>query len=141
MPLEDESFEMIITSPPYLNKVSYLESYRLERALFFSSKNIPLFHSFVGDLPKKGVLQVLELYKKDMEAFLGETERILIDGGVATVVVENTYLRDVDVRFDTDVFVAEVGESLGMEAEIWVAREERGGGISVRESIVLLKKG
>ena len=141
MPLEDESVEVIITSPPYLNRVNYLESYRLEMALLFPGRRPPLFHSFVGELPRKGVLQVLELYKKDMEKFLEEAERVLMRGGRAAVVVENTYLRDVDVGFETDVFVAEAAESLGMDSEVWIARVERGGGMVVRESIVLLKKG
>ncbi|MCF3653065.1 MAG: hypothetical protein L2C94_002725 [Aigarchaeota archaeon] len=38
--LEDEMFDAIITSPPYLNKIEYTKVYRIEYELFFGDVKI-----------------------------------------------------------------------------------------------------
>ena len=149
LPLEAESVDAVITSPPYLNFVDYTKLYALELSLLVSSSQDIMdlrkqsMRSHVGadsrgssgewdGLPRllesisafdsgdEKIPVVFEGYFKDLFQSISEVARVLKPGGVAVFVVGNSALPGVTV--DVDLILAEMGESLGLSCEdIWVA--------------------
>lgn len=56
----EEKVDLVITSPPYLNKIEYLKEYEVEHLLFFKGKGLPPLRSSFG-LP--------ETYFRDLSKF------------------------------------------------------------------------
>lgn len=148
LPLEDESIDFVVTSPPYLNFVDYTKIYALELGLLVSSaKELDelrkkSLRSHVGAEYKKEDVEwsglqplldrvtkssegdriplVVEGYLKDLFLSVRETERVLKKEGNAVYVVANAALPGITV--DVDLMLAEMGQKLGLSVEgIWVA--------------------
>ncbi|MBN2014072.1 MAG: hypothetical protein JW778_02730 [Candidatus Altiarchaeota archaeon] len=143
LPLEPESIDLCITSPPYLNWVDYTKIYGLELALLVDSSEElrslrrKSFRSHVGaddrrriDFRSEKVKEVMENvsestfvrkpgivegYFEDMYMSLGSIFSALRDGGKAALVVGNVCLPGITV--DTDLIVAELGEQIGFTLE------------------------
>jgi SAM-dependent methyltransferase len=146
IPIEGETVDAVITSPPYLNFVDYTKVYALELSLLVSSANdmeayrrmslrshvaaeyeggVPneiediLKRVTVIDSGRDKVPTVVESYLTDMYLNLREVARSLRSGGCAAYVVGNATLPGVSV--DVDLMLAEMGERLGLKADgIWV---------------------
>jgi len=170
LPVEDESVDAVITSPPYLNNIDYTKVYALELSLLLSSGaeleelRKKSLRSHVGAVYDDGVSsgltetlkhvvrvkegsmpQVVEGYAKDMSLVLAETARVLKSGGAAVYVVANAVMPSVEV--DVDLMLAEEAGRFGLKAEaVWAANIRRADirGVSaprpVRESAVVLRK-
>ncbi len=148
LPFDDETFDAVITSPPYMNKIEYTQMYRIEEELFFPGRRVSGIRSFVGlQLMEKGYLHTLDLYVEDLRKCVEEMYRVLKRGGRAAVVIAGSYIRELDLVFEADVELARMAEETGFKVrkivvarEIWatVKRTKKVG--RVRESIVLLKK-
>ena len=159
MPFEDESFDALITSPPYLNNIDYTKVYGLELSLlemsfrataearkgslrsFITSKaeaeNLPPeIEEIASRIPIAGT------YFADMENVLKETKRVLKPGCSSCCVVSNSVIHETHIPVDE--ILAEIGERLGMEAEIMVGLERtadvRPVKVKTRESAVILRK-
>ncbi|MEM6385508.1 MAG: hypothetical protein AAF718_04640 [Pseudomonadota bacterium] len=134
---DDEYFDAILTSPPYLNAIDYMRGHKLalvwmgfrigelrsirsgsigaekapeegEEAL---GKMIKAFGDLSG-LPRRHI-RMIERYSVDLSTSLGEAARVLRKGGTATYVVGNSCLKGVFVQNSEAVAVA--GEIAGME--------------------------
>ena len=129
--LEDESFDAIITSPPYLNKIEYTKVYRIEYELFFGDVKIDPVRSYIGLNPKNVVDQFPELnlpeaakaYFHDMKLCLEEMFRVLKPGGRAAIVVAGGVFPDRVV--ESDKLMIRLAEKTGFEAERMIAVNKR----------------
>lgn len=93
--IEDESFDLIVTSPPYLNKIEYTKVYRVEYELFMPNVRFGQIRSYLGiDIKKMeegdkygNLPPVARAYFIDMEKAIGEMYRVLKPGGQLVLVV------------------------------------------------------
>ena len=148
LPFEDESFDAIITSPPYMNKIEYAQVYRIEEGLFFPGRRPAPMRSFVGlKLLDRGYLHTLDMYREDLQKAIEEMYRVLKRGGNAAVVIAGSYIKELGVVFEADVEVAKMAEETGFKVKkivvartLWATKKRTKKVGKVRESIVLLKK-
>jgi len=121
--LETKSFDAVVTSPPYLNKLEYTKAFDVEEALLKELVGIDSAKAYLGaDLgrgktvfPKLGLPDMAEAYFFDMELCLGEMYRVLREGGKAALVVGQGVFPDGIV--ESDAFIAKLAESVGFSVE------------------------
>ena len=119
--INDESIDMVITSPPYLNAIDYLRGHRLslvwlgyqlsglrmirsgsvgaERGPDAHQGNVDEIVATMGrieDLPARHE-GMIRRYAHDVNCIVREVSRVLRPGGYATFVVGNSCLKDVFV--------------------------------------------
>ena len=119
--ISDQSVDMVITSPPYLNAIDYLRGHRLSlvwlghrlselrviRSGSVGTERGPVAHQggveeivgamgSIGDLPSRWQGMVRR-YAHDVNCIVREVSRVLRRGGSATFVVGNSCLKDVFV--------------------------------------------
>ena len=160
--IANETIDLVITSPPYLNNIDYSKIYGLELSLLSMSKSeaeimrMLAIRSFIGrDMnvgseampPEVGEIgekiQIIGTYFKDMEAAIIEMYRVLRPGGVAYVNVSNSVIHETHVLVD-EVF-AEMAERIGFsEVEIIVGAERiadiKPSKVKTRESVIVMRK-
>jgi len=158
--LEDESADIIVTSPPYLNNIDYSKVYGLELSLLNMSKgeaeqtrkrsvrsfivrrmDVDEMPPEVGDVGYK--IPIVGTYFKDMESTMREMFRVLKPGKSAYVIVSNSVIHQTHVLVDE--VLAEIGERIGFSENQIIVGSERIADvkphkIKTRESIVLLRK-
>ncbi|MEM3437143.1 MAG: DNA methyltransferase [Nitrososphaerales archaeon] len=151
--LQNDFFDAVITSPPYLNKIEYTKVYSIEYELFFKEFEIDSLRSYIGLNPKhiKDIFPELNLpdvakaYLQDMNDALKEIYRVLKDDAKCSMVVaEGTFP---DRIVPVDLLIANLAEKIGFKVErIIIANErvvtrERTFKIGkARESIIIMKK-
>jgi len=159
LPLENESCDVIVTSPPYLNNIDYSKVYGLELSLLTldeettKSARERLLSSFIkkrtekiGYLPEVGDvgirIPVVGAYFADMEKSLSEMKRVLKKDCGAYVIVSNSVIFGEHVLVDE--ILAAIGERLGMESRIIVGgyriADVKPQRIKTRESVVVFRK-
>ncbi len=136
LPLENESVDLIVTSPPYAsNAIDYMRAHKFSlvwlgmavnhltelRSTYIGSDKVTDF-SFesLPPLPEKVISQlsrsderkgmVLRRYYSEMKRVLGEIQRMLKPAKAAVLVVGSSVMRGIDTQ--TDRCLAEIGESL-----------------------------
>lgn len=158
--MEEESADIVVTSPPYLNNIDYSKVYGLELSLLEMSKaeaeqtRMRSVRSFigrgmevqemppeVGDLGFK--IPIIGTYFKDMEESLREMHRALRPRKAAYVIVANSVIHQTHVLVDE--VLAEIGERIGFSENSIIVGSERVADVRpqkvrTRESIVLLRK-
>ncbi len=123
LPLDSESIDLVITSPPYLNAIDYMRGHKLsliwmghhiESLREIRGKSIgaesadsePLQKDIEGVLEAMGRVQrlperfqrMIERYVKDMDAVVSEISRVLVAKGQAVIVVGDCTLRGTYIR-------------------------------------------
>jgi SAM-dependent methyltransferase len=124
LPVEDETIDMIITSPPYLNAIDYLRGHKLslvwmghqiEEIRSLRSQNVgtecssrPFLDDHLvehtlkemGDTSRlsERIRGMLARYVRDMNAVFAEVSRVLKHRGTAVLVVGNSTIRGVFVQ-------------------------------------------
>ncbi len=149
LPFAGGTFDAVITSPPYLNKIEYQSVYWPEEQLFFGGRSFPALRSFIGqnsaaDFP--GLKQPsAKAYFSDMKKVLAELYRVCRPGANLAFVIGNACFPDGVV--DCDTILSDLAVSVGFQpGDIWCVstrwctrnRVEKVG--QMRESIVFLKK-
>ncbi len=148
LPFEDNYFDAVITSPPYMNKIEYAQVYRIEEGLFFPGRRVRGVRSFVGmELTDRGIFQTLDMYREDLRRAIEEMYRVLRPEGRVAIVIAGSYIRELDLLYEADVDVAKMAEDVGFEVrkiivarELWATKRRTIKVGRVRESIVLLRK-
>ncbi len=158
MPLQSESVDVIITSPPYLNKIEYTQVYSIENELFFGKQERGL-PSAIGLDVRLDPKEILELhnylkgddpliaykYFRDMKKVIEEMYRVTKPGGKVVIVVGNGCFPDRVI--ESDYIVTQLAQDIGFsQSNILVVnqrlcmrdRVKRVG--PLRESVVILKK-
>ncbi|MGB9660377.1 MAG: DNA methyltransferase [Nitrososphaerales archaeon] len=151
--LQDDFFDVVITSPPYLNKIEYTKVYSIEYELFFEDFKIDSLRSYIGLNPKhvKDLFPELNLpdaakaYLQDMNDALKEIYRVMKDNAKCAMVVAEGAFPDRIVP--VDLLMANLAEGMGFKVErIVVANrrvvtKDRTFKIGrARESVVIMKK-
>ncbi len=159
IPLDSETIDLVVTSPPYLNNVDYTKVYGLELSLLYLDKNIAKeirgesVRSFItsneapdavpeeiGDIGYK--VPVIGNYFSDLEKALVEIKRVLKPNAACYLVIGNS------VVYGTEIFVDELLAAIairyGMDAGIIVGSERiadvKPRKVKIRESIVVVRK-
>ncbi len=92
----DTKVDVIVTSPPYLNKIEYKNVYRIENELFFSDVPKPPIRSYFGlregkEFPIREIIGDYDdnvlAYFQDIYESLKEMYRVLEKGGKAHIVI------------------------------------------------------
>ncbi|MEM5785252.1 MAG: DNA methyltransferase [Candidatus Aenigmatarchaeota archaeon] len=137
----DCSFDFVITSPPYLNKIEYTSIYKTEFSLFFDFPETKL-RSYIGEKTDK---DIAEAYFEDMNKVLNELYRVCKENAYLIIVIGGGCFPDKVVLVDE--ILAENAKQIGFKPEkIFIARKSwctRARTIKVgqiRESILILKK-
>ncbi|MCS7115928.1 MAG: class I SAM-dependent methyltransferase [Nitrososphaerota archaeon] len=150
--LPDEEFDLIVTSPPYLNKIEYTKVYRIEYELFFPHVKVDALRSYIGmnvnvkdDLfPELRLPLAAKAYLYDINRSLEEMKRVLKVGArIALVIAEGAFP---DRIVPCDLLVAELAERIGFHVDkILVAAERvvtRDRTVKIgraRESVILMQ--
>lgn len=141
LPLDDDSVDMVMTSPPYLVAIDYLRGHRMslvwmghtlsalrelrgtsvgsERSHADIGEHEALLAKVLGEAPKR-TYGVLRRYVNDLATVLTETVRVLRCGGRATFVVADATLFGVPVAVSN--LLDELARDAGLEP---VERTER----------------
>ncbi|MFQ6087030.1 MAG: DNA methyltransferase [Candidatus Bathyarchaeia archaeon] len=151
--LESESFDAVVTSPPYLNKLEYTKAFDVEEALLKELIDTDSTKAYLGAdsergrdvFPKFGLPDIAKAYFFDMKLCLKEMYRVLRGGGKAALVVGQGVFPDRIV--ESDLLIAKLAKSVGFNVEKRlivnrrVATRERTVKIGVAlESVLLLAK-
>jgi len=157
---ENETADVIVTSPPYLNNIDYSKVYGLELSLLALDKRITAttrarsVRSFITstafdslELPEEvrefaDKIPIVGSYFSDMRSVLLEMHRILRPGGVVGFVVGNSVIHETHILVDE--VIGEMAEKIGFDVEIVVGLERiadvRPAKVKTRESMIMMKK-
>ena len=138
LPIDDESVDLVITSPPYANAIDYMRAHKFSLAWLGEpiSKLSELRSTYIGsensrgtiadDLPKGAAQCVSELAQRDprkarvlqkylveMRTALAEIFRVLRAGTAAGMVVGPSTMRG--IRVQTQQHLAEISKQLGFD--------------------------
>ncbi len=121
--LPDETFDAIITSPPYLNKIEYTTVYRIEYELFLPGVKVDAVRSYLGlnpknvedPFPEMDLPIIAKAYFSDMKKALSEMFRVLKPKGKVALVVAGGVFPDRVV--ESDILIARLAESVGFNVE------------------------
>ena len=140
LPIADDSVDIVITSPPYLNAIDYIrghkfsliwmghsiDSLREVRATNVGTETQSVANRLVDDpatdhilslmCPLSGLskrqIRMLRQYVNDMRTVLSETKRVLRKGGKAILVVGNCNLRETFIQNSEGIIA--ISKQLGM---------------------------
>ncbi len=146
--LNVENVDLIITSPPYLNKIEYKNVYRIENKLFFSLSPRPPIRSYFGlrEEEKFEVENIIGDYDPNVLAYfddiyksLKEMHRVLNEGGKAYIIIGDgvSGSKVIDVLKIT----RELAEDVGFTAEHLYVGNERTATTPTRRKIGVLREG
>jgi hypothetical protein len=139
LPLPDESVDVVVSSPPYLNAIDYLRGHKFSLVWMghlvgelrrLRASNIGTEASAGADVSTERVSKALSRmgrierlpsrqrnllarYVADMDATIGELARVLIRGGRAVIVVGDCTMRGVFVR--NSGAIAQLARTHGLE--------------------------
>ncbi len=157
---ENNSADLIVTSPPYLNNIDYSKIYGLELSLLGMDKRItsetrsrsirsfitsasfdasalsPEVQEFADKIP------IVGSYFSDIQRVVKDMYRILRPNGIAGFVVGNSVIHETHILVDE--IIAEMAGTIGFECEIVVGLERtadvRPAKVKTRESLIIMKK-
>lgn len=154
LPIDDNSIDFVITSPPYLNKIEYTNIYKTEYELFFDLPATKL-RSHIADkiadisdnseIEEIKDLPIAQSYFSDMKKVLLELARVCKPSAKLAVIIAGGCFPDRAVQ--SDEILARTAEQIGFSVkEILIARNswctrnrtEKVG--HIRESIIVLEK-
>ncbi|MCP8310183.1 MAG: hypothetical protein L6N94_01620 [Candidatus Methylarchaceae archaeon HK01M] len=121
--LQDNYFDSVITSPPYLNKIEYTKVYSIEYELFFRDVKFDNLRSYIGLNPKNvkdlfpelNLPEIAKAYLQDMNDSLKEIYRVMKDCSKCAIVIAEGAFPDRIVPID--ILMADLAERMGLKVE------------------------
>jgi len=152
--VDDESVDIVITSPPYLNKIEYKNIYRIENELFFREVSKPPIRSFFG-LRREENFEIKKIignydvnalaYFNDINMSLKEIYRVLKKDSKAHIVVGDALIGEKII--DVLNITAKLSERIGFEVEKIIIGNKRIATTpqrikigTLREGMIIIKK-
>jgi hypothetical protein len=141
LPLESESIDLVITSPPYLNAIDYLRGHKMslvwmghrietlrkirresvgaECGASVSEQEISNIVQKMGRVHRlqERFQKMIQRYVKDMNGVMSEISRVLVPAGQAVMVMGDCTLRRIYIRNSTGIRLLAGIHGLGLISE------------------------
>lgn len=133
LPIDDNSIDAIITSPPYSFAIDYLKNDQPQ--LEYLGYNLDVLRQNMIGLQGRGLENKLELYFLEMNQALSEMKRVTKSQSPIVIIVGNNEIQTKGVRLDTKII--ELGENQGLHLDLNLKKPIRGLQNSMKEEAIL----
>ena len=133
LPIDDNSIDAIITSPPYSFAIDYLKNDQPQ--LEYLGHNLEILRQEMIGLQGRGVENKLEIYFDKMNQALGEMKRVSKKNAPVVIIIGTNDIQTNGVRLETKVI--ELGEKQGLKFELNFKKPIRGLQNTMKEESIL----
>ncbi|MDD5504222.1 MAG: hypothetical protein PHV77_02775 [Candidatus Omnitrophica bacterium] len=133
LPIDDNSIDAIITSPPYSFAIDYLKNDQPQ--LEYLGHNLEVLRQEMIGLQGRGVENKLEIYFNKMDQALGEMKRVSKKNAPVVIIIGTNDIQTNGVRLETKVI--ELGEKQGLKFELNLKKPIRGLQNTMKEESIL----
>lgn len=133
LPIDDNSVDAIITSPPYSFAIDYLKNDQPQ--LEYLGHDLEVLRQEMIGLQGRGVENKLEIYFDKMNQALGEMKRVSKKGAPIVIIIGTNDIQTNGVRLETKVI--ELGEKQGLKFELNLKKPIRGLQNTMKEESIL----
>ncbi|MCE5295295.1 MAG: hypothetical protein LLF94_11885 [Chlamydiales bacterium] len=133
LPIDDNSIDAIITSPPYSFAIDYLKNDQPQLEYLGYSLD-ELRQKMIG-LRGRGLENKLELYFSEMNLALSEMKRVTKNQSPIVIIVGNNEIQTKGVRLDAKII--ELGENQGFHLDLNLKKPIRGLQNTMKEESIL----
>ena len=133
LPIDDNSIDAIITSPPYSFAIDYLKNDQPQ--LEYLGHNLEILRQEMIGLQGRGVENKLEIYFDKMNQALGEMKRVSKKNAPVVIIIGTNDIQTNGVRLETKVI--ELGEKQGLKFELNLKKPIRGLQNTMKEESIL----
>ena len=133
LPIDNDSIDAIITSPPYSFAIDYLKNDQPQ--LEYLGHNLEVLREEMIGLQGRGVENKLEIYFDKMNQALGEMKRVSKKDAPIVIIIGTNDIQTNGVRLETNII--ELGEKQGLKFELNLKKPIRGLQNTMREESIL----
>jgi len=133
LPIDDNSIDAIITSPPYSFAIDYLKNDQPQ--LEYLGHNLEVLRQEMIGLQGRGVENKLEIYFDKMDQALGEMKRVSKKNAPVVIIIGTNDIQTNGVRLETKV--VELGGKQGLKFELNLKKPIRGLQNTMKEESIL----
>jgi len=133
LPLDDNSVNAVITSPPYSFAIDYLKNDQPQ--LEDLGHDLEILRQEMIGLQGRGVENKLEIYFDKMNQALGEMKRVSKKNAPVVIIIGTNDIQTNGVRLETKVI--ELGEKQGLKFELNLKKPIRGLQNTMKEESIL----
>ncbi len=133
LPIDDDSIDAIITSPPYSFAIDYLKNDQPQ--LEYLGHNLEVLRQEMIGLQGRGVENKLEIYFDKMNQALGEMKRVSRKNAPIVIIIGTNDIQTNGVRLETKV--VELGEKQGLKFRLNLKKPIRGLQNTMKEESIL----
>lgn len=133
LPVENDSMDAIITSPPYSFAIDYLKNDQPQ--LEYLGHTIEVLREEMIGLQGRGVENKLEIYFDKMNQALGEMKRVSKKNAPIAIVIGTNDIQTNGVKLETNII--ELGEKQGLKFELNLKKPIRGIQNTMKEESIL----
>jgi hypothetical protein len=133
LPIDGDSIDAIITSPPYSFAIDYLKNDQPQ--LEYLGYDLEVLRQEMIGLQGRGVENKLEIYFDKMNQALGEMKRVSKKNAPIVIIIGTNDIQTNGVRLETKVI--ELGEKQGLKFELNLKKPIRGLQNTMKEESIL----
>ena len=133
LPMEENSVDAIITSPPFSFAIDYLKNDQPQ--LEYLGHNLEVLRQEMIGLQGRGVENKLEIYFDKMDTALKEMKRVSKKNSPIVIIIGTNDIQTNGVRLETKVI--ELGEKQGLKFELNLKKPIRGLQNTMKEESIL----
>lgn len=133
LPIEDDSIDAIITSPPYSFAIDYLKNDQPQ--LEYLGSNLSILRDEMIGLQGRGVVNKLDIYFFKLNQALKEMKRVVKNGAPIVIIIGTNEIQTNGVRLEEKVI--EMGQSQGLNFQMNLIKPIRGIQNTMKEESVL----
>lgn len=134
LPIDDNSIDAIVTSPPYSFAIDYLKNDQPQ--LEYLGYNLDGLRQKMIGLQGRGLENKLEMYFSEMNQALSEMKRVTKSQSPIVIIVGNNEIQTKGVRLDSRII--ELGENQGLHLDLNLKKPIRGLQNSMKEESILI---